>query len=317
MCISPFRKSIARTYHPVTRKVSEEKAPKKKQRKGVKLKEYQWVSCGECYMCINKKRRDWAFRLYWERKRHRDAWFVMVTYNEENVPLLDTSTGELNLGITDKQGWLNMDKTYRVLYKKDLQDFLNKLRNYQAYYEKKYSAYKMDIRYFACGEYGDDTGRPHYHILLFGVRPEIMEQAEEKVWKKGFISYKRYDDSKAYSGCMYLTKYVYKQQLEKSLPVNPFILMSKKPPIGRNFIEKNAVFILKNGTWKVPIGNKIVRVPTFYRKYINIIKRNAINVADVNEIRYIQSEIDRVIKREGQDPLKVKRDYIKNQIKNG
>ena len=44
-----------------------------------------------------------------------------------------------------------------ILKKSDFQKFIKRLR-------KDY-----DIKYFACGEYGDKTLRPHFHAILFGV----------------------------------------------------------------------------------------------------------------------------------------------------
>ncbi len=37
------------------------------------------------------------------------------------------------------------------------------------------------FRFFHCGEYGDETGRPHYHALLFG----IDFARDRTLWKKG------------------------------------------------------------------------------------------------------------------------------------
>lgn len=66
---------------------------------------------------------------------HEDNSFLTLTYDDEHLPI-----------------------SYSV-DPRAMQLFLKKLRNHLA--PKK-------IRFFLCGEYGGKTGRPHYHILLFG-----------------------------------------------------------------------------------------------------------------------------------------------------
>lgn len=74
-----------------------------------------------------------------ERLLHEKAAFITLTYSEENLPY---------------------EEEYRPsLCKRDLQLFLKRLRAY----------YGGPIRFYACGEYGEKSHRPHYHAILFGV----------------------------------------------------------------------------------------------------------------------------------------------------
>lgn len=70
-----------------------------------------------------------------EKELRSDNAFVTLTYAEETLP----AGASLN--------------------KKDYQNFLKRLR---------FAMGSHRLRYFICGEYGDQGGRPHYHAVLFG-----------------------------------------------------------------------------------------------------------------------------------------------------
>lgn len=74
-----------------------------------------------------------------EAMQHSDNAFVTLTYDPEHLP---TTKDQL-----------------ATLVPKDLQDWLKRFRK---------SIEPERIRYFAVGEYGDETERPHYHLALFG-----------------------------------------------------------------------------------------------------------------------------------------------------
>lgn len=93
------------------------------------------VPCGKCLNCRIQKRTEWTLRVIHESEFWKDKMFVTLTYNDESLP----ENGSLK--------------------KKDLQLFFKRLRK----------NYGKKIKYFACGEYGDNTNRPHYHMVLFGV----------------------------------------------------------------------------------------------------------------------------------------------------
>ena len=92
------------------------------------------VPCGKCMACRMTRRKEWSLRMLHELKYHNDASFVTLTYDDNHVP--------------DCQS----------LVKADLQKFFKRLRKLIA---------PRKIRYFACGEYGRRTGRPHYHAILY------------------------------------------------------------------------------------------------------------------------------------------------------
>ena len=67
---------------------------------------------------------------------HKDSSFVTLTYDDDHIP------------------------DFASLRKSHFQKFMKRLR--KRLLERK-------IRYFACGEYGETTQRPHYHMILFGL----------------------------------------------------------------------------------------------------------------------------------------------------
>ena len=95
------------------------------------------VPCGKCLHCRKKQRSEWAMRLYHELGYHQDSVFLTLTYNDKSLPKNDS------------------------LVKRDLQLFFKRLR--------KALPSDKKIKYFACGEYGDDKECPHYHAIVFGL----------------------------------------------------------------------------------------------------------------------------------------------------
>ncbi len=122
------------------------------------------VSCRKCIECMQTRANEWALRGHFELKQHNENCFITLTYDDKNNPV--------------------------KLVKKDMQDFIKRLR-------KKIAPKK--IKYFSCGEYGDKKLRPHYHIIIFGYDfndkeylrksqsdlPIYESKALNKLWTKG------------------------------------------------------------------------------------------------------------------------------------
>lgn len=108
------------------------------------------IRCGKCYGCRMDKSKEWANRCLLELQDHDSAYFVTLTYDQEHVPISyypHPETGEAQPVLT--------------LRKDDFQKFMKKLRKRVA---------PDLLRYFACGEYGSNTQRPHYHAIIYGLR---------------------------------------------------------------------------------------------------------------------------------------------------
>lgn len=111
-----------------------------------------FLPCGRCVGCRLERSRQWAVRIMHESMCYERSSFVTLTYDEEHV-----------------------DKQYCLKYN-DFQLFLKRWR-------KRHGK----VRYFSVGEYGGDTGRPHFHCALFGVWP-----ADLKYWRKSETGHKLY-----------------------------------------------------------------------------------------------------------------------------
>lgn len=114
------------------------------------------VPCGRCMPCRISKRRLWTSRLLLESMHCGFACFVTLTYR--NPP---EGPPRGNLAPRDVVLWLK------------------RLRK---------GASPVKLRYFLVGEYGEETLRPHYHCLLFGISPTVStEKLVSQTWSYGFV----------------------------------------------------------------------------------------------------------------------------------
>jgi len=105
--------------------------------------------------------------------------------------------------------------------KKHLQDFFKRLRK------------KIKFRYYAVGEYGSRTHRAHYHVIFFGLSLQDFELIQ-KSWYFGNVSVFLANDRTI----GYISKY-HVNRGNFPLSLNPsFTLMSRKPGIGANYIQR-------------------------------------------------------------------------------
>lgn len=171
------------------------------------------VPCGKCSFCRKRRRDDWTIRLTEEMKDHHDAIFLTLTYNDENLIYAD----ELP-----------------TLYKPDIQNFLKRLRK----------RLNFNIRYYAVGEYGGQTIRPHYHLIIFGLS-KLHENIIKLAWSNYNKKTKQYSPiGSIYIGTVgirsikYVTKYHVNRNEHPDGVEKEFTLMSTRPAIGANYVEK-------------------------------------------------------------------------------
>lgn len=139
------------------------------------------VPCGRCPQCVARRVSAWSFRLMQEDKKSITSYFITLTYDSKNIPI-------------SRAG-------FKDLSKRDVQLFFKRLRKIHDDDPGKKTAISSDasfgskkgassvgdrsIKYYAVGEYGGKTMRPHYHIILFNAKLELIQPA----WDKGHVHY--------------------------------------------------------------------------------------------------------------------------------
>jgi len=106
------------------------------------------LPCGQCDGCRLERSRQWAMRCMHEAQMHEQNCFITLTYNDDHLPF-DNS----------------LDYT-------DFQKFMKRLRKKFSYKVKRGQQGPIGfrpIKFFMCGEYGDELGRPHFHACIFGI----------------------------------------------------------------------------------------------------------------------------------------------------
>lgn len=199
-----------------------------------------WVPCNKCYACLANRRNVWTFRLLQELRVSESGYFVTLTYDDDNVPKVPLwDRFQLN-----------------TLQKKDVQKFNKRIRNAIMQNEDPNGRwmkespvtgnYSPKYRFFAAGEYGKLGNRPHYHILMYNLPHDYIDNDPifnkkwskylEEIWEKGRVDVGMIEQRSAH----YVAKYTLDSMLygweEEDVRQKPFAIMSRKPGLGVDYV---------------------------------------------------------------------------------
>lgn len=206
--------------------------------------------CGHCPACLKARKRDWIIRMKHESEYYPDSSvFLTLTYANEHLKSPS-------------------------LIKEDYQKFLKRLRRRFSY---------LKIRYYICGEYGSKHLRPHFHLILFGLPPSMLEYYKpspqykynvskviDSLWPFGY----NVVGSCSSKSISYVAGYVQKKIYGNKF--NYYVKQGLLPPfshcshgIGKLYAIDHSVQIKKNLYLTDEQGYKY-RVPRYYRKVLDI-----------------------------------------------
>lgn len=247
------------------------------------MNQKQQVPCGKCPKCRARRVSGWSHRLQQQLNVSDSAYFITLTYDDSNL-----------------QSSPNGNAT---LVKRDLQLFFKRLRKA---HRRNHS---RRIRYYAVGEYGGRTYRPHYHIILFNAQPELIACA----WTLGLI---HYGDQRGVTAASvgYCLKYMAKpSKVGKYVGDDrqkEFALMSKG--LGKNYLTPEMIrwhkADLKNRMY-INVGDgKKAAMPRYYKeKLYNEIEREHIRVYQLEKM--ILQQLFEISHMSAAQVLKAKREF--------
>lgn len=172
------------------------------------------VPCRKCLACVRALGLSWGYRCWHESLQHDASSFLTLTYDDEHY-----------------QGKL-------VLH--DCQTFLKRLRKWMS------AEQLVKLRYFLVGEYGEATGRAHYHMIVFG--EDFLAYSErtgfnspdddyyfsavlQSLWGNGSVHLSPLNVARSLYAASHAVKAFGTDR-------KTFRLASKVPPIGIGWLEK-------------------------------------------------------------------------------
>lgn len=111
------------------------------------------VPCGKCYHCKITKVNEWVTRMVLQSLYSKYVYFGTLTYAVTDTAVFRETSPMLSRFNKENK----LLPTPLLLRKDHLQKFFKRLRKNTG----------VKFQYFACGEYGTNYGRPHFHYILW------------------------------------------------------------------------------------------------------------------------------------------------------
>ncbi len=192
---------------------------------------------------------------------HEENCFITLTFNPES---LDARENPWSVDVRDFQ--LFMKKFRKILAALDPPE---------------------QIRFFHCGEYGDRTGRPHYHACIFGFdfsdkrlhsQPNgqnlYTSEILEGIWEQGFCTV----GSLTFESAAYVARYIMKKitgdnaadhyqhfdpETGEISQLKPeYTTMSRRPGLASGWLQKYQTDVYPSD--QIIMNGKSLKPPRFY-----------------------------------------------------
>lgn len=259
--------------------------------RGDRLGDYHSIKicCGQCIGCRQKRAGAWTIRGVHESTLYEYNAFITLTYRDENLPPGNS------------------------LWYPDFQKFMKRFKSAVRY--RQGSAAADGIRFFMCGEYGENFGRPHYHAVIFN-----YAFADQYVWRRSPAGHMLYRSpfleelwtegfaeigSVTFDSIAYVARYIFKmitgdQAADHYAWCDPetgeifwrspeFVQMSRRPGIAKAWFDRyygdvfpHDIVVMNGGELAVP------------RYYSDLYERKTASVCNVDSRKHFSPQLDAV-----------------------
>lgn len=223
------------------------------------------LPCGQCVGCRLERSRQWAIRCMHEASLHKENCFITLTYDDYHYDQLS-------------EGSLAVD---------EFQRFMKRLRKeygpgVKAEFEKGLRT-SPSIRYYHCGEYGEEFGRPHYHACLFNFNfpdrvlwsrrvggPVYKSVSLDRIWGNGITEIGEVN----FESAAYVARYVMKKingeerHAHYGTKSPEYSTMSRRPGIGSGWYDLFKKDVYPSDS--VVVRGREIRPPQFYDRKIEV-----------------------------------------------
>lgn len=188
--------------------------------------------CGQCLGCRVNRSRLWSHRIELESLCHGDSCFFTLTYDWRK---LVRRYGDTSVEF----------ESVHSLEPKELQGWLKRFRD---------RILPQKIRFYAVGEYGTNSDRPHYHGVLFGYAQCLFGRSRYRLgvrncciqcdqvrdsWGLGNVELGELNSKTSQYVCKYVTKVnTVNQEAFLNGRKREFSRMSLRPGIGARAMDK-------------------------------------------------------------------------------
>lgn len=215
------------------------------------------LPCGQCVGCRLERSRQWAIRCVHEASLYEQNAFITLTYSDEHLP------------------------ADRSVNHRPFQLFMKRLTKYTR------KEYGHGVRFYMCGEYGENFGRPHFHACLFGHDfedktlwkmerdiPLYRSKKLEELWPYGYSTI----GGVTFQSAAYVARYIMKKITGEAAAnhyewMDPetgefhnrkpeYTTMSRRPGIGSRWLEKYRSDVYPDDF--VVINGKKMKPPKYY-----------------------------------------------------
>lgn len=207
------------------------------------------VPCGKCSYCNSRHAYNIYKRLEYESSLYDEfALFVTLTYDDDHIPQGAAYRPEINnktyIHPVTGDVYVEPDRYFKSKmsairfaddHPTDVFYHVSK-RDFQLYMKKLRHRLGDGLRFFCLAEYGGQTARPHYHVLLFNHGLNLKSQAQAydasnvfaTLWDKGFALC----EIAPTAAMKYVSGYHAIRQMSPQGSHPSFVLSSRRPGIG-------------------------------------------------------------------------------------